>query len=68
MRPLNGEMTPLEKAQQRIDNWIQQGDVTQPLDLVCLNLTTFPELPPTLQILDCSRKYFWGKFRYCYAF
>ena len=47
-------MTPLEKAQQRIDEWIQQGDVTQPLDLSYLGLTTLPELPSTLRQLYCG--------------
>lgn len=46
-----------EQLQQKIDEWIEQGDVTQLLDLSKLRLTTIPEgiLPSTLQWLDCSR-------------
>ena len=48
-------MTPLEVAQQRIDAWIQQGDVTQYIDLSGLGLISIPEgmLQPTLQSLWC---------------
>ena len=47
--------TPEQTAQQRIDKWIQQGNITRPLDLIGLNLTSIPEgiLPPTLQTLLC---------------
>ena len=47
-------MTPLEDAQEKIDAWIQQGDVTKPLILSWLGLTTLPALPPTLQELWCA--------------
>ena len=39
---------------ERIKEWISKGDVTVPLDLSCLHLTTIPnELPDTLQCLHC---------------
>ena len=52
-------MTPLEKAQLKIDTWIdkwiENGDVEKPLYLGGLDLTVIPEgmLPPTLQVLHC---------------
>ena len=53
-------MTPLEKAQLKIDTWIdkwiENGDVEKPLYLGGLDLTVIPEgmLPPTLQYLQCT--------------
>ena len=41
-------------AQQRIQEWIDNNDVTAILDLSNLQLTSLPTLPTSLQILLCS--------------
>ena len=49
-------MTPLEKAQKLIDEWVQNRNLFEPLILNFLSLKTISEgmLPPTLQKLHCS--------------
>ena len=44
----------MEIAIQRVDEWIQIGDITAPLDLIHLGLTHLPDLPDTLKILYCN--------------
>jgi len=42
------------QALQKIDEWNAIGDTSRPLMLKNMNLEVLPELPNTLEILDCS--------------
>jgi Leucine-rich repeat (LRR) protein len=44
----------MEEANRRIQEWQQNGDINQILDLYGLNLTELPVLPRNLQKLKCS--------------
>ena len=43
----------MEEAQERINEWVSNGDKTINLDLSWLQLTSLPELPSNLQVLLC---------------
>ena len=45
----------MEIAQQRIQEWIDNGDESIEIDLINLGLTELPDLPQSLQKLNCNK-------------
>ena len=44
----------MERAIQKINNWIRRGNINKPLNLSRLGLTSLPLLPSNLKILYCG--------------
>ena len=47
----------MEQANKKIDEWIKNGNIKSMLDLSSLNLRGLPDLPNSLQELDCSHNF-----------
>lgn len=45
----------MNKAVERVEQWVRRGKVKEVLDISALGLTSLPELPETVEWLNCSK-------------